>query len=152
MLGEGSDTWKHRHGGRARGEPGGLLWRAGARGGTPCRWTSRWASSSGICEALHHAHEAEDRGGNPPQIVQRDVTAHNIMIIRDGVAKLMDFGIAQTNANWAEQRGVLRGTLAATWCSGRWLDRRADIFALGGVLYELTTGTRASSAVRTCRS
>ena len=86
-----------------------------------------------------------DRGGNPLQIVHRDVTPHNIMITRDGVAKLMDFGIAQTNANRAEQRGVLRGTLAymsPEQVRGRWLDRRADIFALGVVLYELTTGTR----------
>jgi len=98
-----------------------------------------------VCEALHHAHEAEDRGGNPLQIVHRDVTPHNIMITRDGVAKLMDFGIAQTNANRNEERGVLRGTLAymsPEQVRGRWLDRRADIFALGVVLYELTTGTR----------
>jgi len=61
------------------------------------------------------------------------------------VAKLMDFGIAQTNANRNEERGVLRGTLAymsPEQVRGRWLDRRADIFALGVVLYELTTGTR----------
>jgi serine/threonine protein kinase len=121
------------------------LWRAGARGGTPMPLDVTLGIVIQICEALHHAHEAEDRGGNPLQIVHRDVTPHNIMITRDGVAKLMDFGIAQTNANRAEQRGVLRGTLAymsPEQVRGRWLDRRADIFALGVVLYELTTGTR----------
>ena len=121
------------------------LWRAGARGGTPMPLDVTLGIVIQICEALHHAHEAEDRGGNPLQIVHRDVTPHNIMITRDGVAKLMDFGIAQTNANRAEQRGVLRGTLAymsPEQVRGRWLDRRADIFALGVVRYELTTGSR----------
>jgi serine/threonine protein kinase len=121
------------------------LWRAGARGGTPMPLDVTLGIVIQICEALHHAHEAEDRGGNALQIVHRDVTPHNIMITRDGVAKLMDFGIAQTNANRHEQRGVLRGTLAymsPEQVRGRWLDRRADIFALGVVLYELTTGTR----------
>jgi len=121
------------------------LWRAGARGGTPMPLDVTLGIIIQVCEALHHAHEAEDRGGNPLQIVHRDVTPHNIMITRDGVAKLMDFGVAQTNANRNEERGVLRGTLAymsPEQVRGRWLDRRADVFALGVVLYELTTGTR----------
>lgn len=121
------------------------LWRAGARVGMPMPLDVTLGIVIQICEALHHAHGAEDRAGNALDIVHRDVTPHNIMITRDGVAKLMDFGIAQTNANRHEQRGVLRGTLAymsPEQVRGRWLDRRADIFALGVVLYELTTGTR----------
>ena len=121
------------------------LWRASARGGHPMSLEVTLGVMIQVCEALHHAHEAEDRGGHALGIVHRDVTPHNIMITRDGVVKLMDFGVAQTNANPNEERGVVRGTIsymAPEQVRGRWLDRRADVFSLGVVLYELTTGTR----------
>jgi serine/threonine-protein kinase len=97
------------------------------------------------CEALHHAHERTDRARRPLRIVHRDVTPQNIMLTRDGVAKLMDFGIASTAARKDTEAGVVRGTfsyMAPEQIRARPLDKRADVFALGVILYELTTGSR----------
>lgn len=97
------------------------------------------------CEALHHAHERTDRARRPLRIVHRDVTPQNLMLTRDGVAKLMDFGIASTAARKDTEAGVVRGTfsyMAPEQIRARPLDKRADVFALGVILYELTTGSR----------
>ncbi|MCB9620895.1 MAG: protein kinase [Sandaracinus sp.] len=98
-----------------------------------------------VCEALHHAHEASDKAGRPLRIVHRDVTPQNIMLTRDGVAKLMDFGVAKTDARADTEAGTVKGTfsyMAPEQVRGRGVDRRADVFALGVILYELTTGAR----------
>lgn len=98
-----------------------------------------------ICEALHHAHERRDKAGRPLRIVHRDVTPQNVMITRDGVAKMLDFGIARTAARKETDAGVVRGTfayMAPEQVRARPLDKRADVFALGVILYEVTTGTR----------
>lgn len=97
-----------------------------------------------VAEALHHAHERKDRAGHPLAIVHRDVTPHNIIVTHDGVAKLIDFGVAQSAANREEPGGV-KGTyayMAPEQVRGRVVDRRADVFSLGVILYELTTMTR----------
>lgn len=100
---------------------------------------------SQICAALHHAHERLDREGRALRIVHRDVTPHNVMITGDGVIKVLDFGVAQTAARVDTDAGVVRGTyayMAPEQVRGRTLDKRADVFALGVILYELTTGKR----------
>ncbi|NLE48341.1 MAG: serine/threonine protein kinase [Sandaracinaceae bacterium] len=100
-----------------------------------------------IAHGLHHAHERKDRAGRSIGFVHRDLTPQNIMITRDGAAKLIDFGVAQTNA-YAEERGLVRGTyayMAPEQVRGHALDRRSDVFALGIILYELTTGVRLFS-------
>jgi serine/threonine-protein kinase len=98
-----------------------------------------------VCEALHHAHERTDRARRPLRIVHRDVTPQNIMLTRDGVVKLMDFGVAQTSARRDTEAGAVRGTLsymAPEQIRAKPLDKRADVFSVGVILYELTTGTR----------
>lgn len=98
-----------------------------------------------LARALQHVHECRDRGGHRLQIVHRDVTPHNILLTRDGIVKLVDFGVAQTVARPDSEPGNLRGTLsymAPEQVQGHALDQRADVFALGVILYELTTGTR----------
>jgi serine/threonine-protein kinase len=67
------------------------------------------------------------------------------MLTRDGVAKLMDFGVAATTARRDTDAGAVRGTfsyMAPEQIRARPLDKRADVFALGVILYELTTQTR----------
>ncbi len=98
-----------------------------------------------VCAALHHAHEGRDREGRPLRIVHCDVTPHNIMVTLDGVVKVFDFGVAQTAARLETDAGIVRGTyayMAPEQVRGKPLDKRADVFALAVVLYELTTGRR----------
>lgn len=121
------------------------LWRLGAKAGHVMPTNVALAIVIQACEALHHAHERQDRAGRALRIVHRDVTPHNIMLTRDGVVKLMDFGIAATSARKDTESGAVRGTfsyMAPEQVRGKPLDKRADVFALGVVLYELTTGTR----------
>ena len=98
-----------------------------------------------LCMALHHAHERRDREGRPLKVVHRDVTPHNIVISPDAVVKVLDFGVAQTAARADTDAGAVRGTYAymgPEQVRGKPLDKRADVFALGVILYELTTGRR----------
>jgi hypothetical protein len=101
---------------------------------------------------LHYAHEKRGPGGEPLNIVHRDVSPSNVLVSYDGAVKVTDFGIAK----WAYQRtqtqeGALKGKFAymsPEQCRGKALDARSDVFALGTILYELTTG-RAPFAAET---
>lgn len=98
-----------------------------------------------VAEAVHHAHERRDRAGDSLGIVHRDVTPMNVMITHDGVAKLLDFGVARTHANREDRDGGVKGTygyMAPEQVRGRDVDRRADVFSLGVILWELTTMAR----------
>lgn len=100
---------------------------------------------SQLCMALHHAHERRDREGRALRIVHRDVTPHNIIISPDAVVKVLDFGVAQSSARVDTDAGAVRGTYAymgPEQVRGKPLDKRADVFAVGVILYELTTGRR----------
>lgn len=103
-----------------------------------------------VAAALDYAHNLRDSEGRPLDIVHRDVSLSNVMIGYDGAVKLIDFGIAKA-ANRATRTGVgmLKGKLAylaPEQVVHAAVDHRADIFALGIVLYELTTMTRAFRA------
>jgi len=100
-----------------------------------------------VAAGLHHAHERKGGTGTQLQIVHRDVTPSNIMMGLDGSVKLLDFGIAQAEGRAAEtQSGTIKGKFAymsPEQCRGKAVDRRTDVFALGIVMYELTTQRRA---------
>jgi len=97
-------------------------------------------------EGLHAAHELLGRNGEKLNLVHRDVTPHNLFVTYDGATKVVDFGIAKFSSRMASTRaGTLKGKLAymsPEQVAGEALDRRTDIFALGVVLWELTTGQR----------
>jgi serine/threonine-protein kinase len=106
-------------------------------------------SLSIVCAAaagLDHAHRRSGPDGRPLELVHRDVSLSNIMVGYDGAVKLIDFGIATTTiASVHTPPGVVRGKasyMSPEQCLGERVDRRSDVFALGVVLYELTTGAR----------
>ncbi len=98
----------------------------------------------GAAAGLHYAHDKTDAQGQPLNIVHRDVSPANVLVSDDGAVKIVDFGIAKAAMRRAATRtGMIKGK--AGWISpeqgrGEALDRRSDIFSLGLLLYELTTG------------
>jgi serine/threonine protein kinase len=97
------------------------------------------------CAGLHEAHELKDAAGQPLGIVHRDISPHNILISTRGIVKLIDFGIAKTDSADATdaESGVLKGKIqymAPEQALGRTVDRRADVWAVGAILYHLLTG------------
>ncbi|MEO6420655.1 MAG: protein kinase, partial [Polyangiaceae bacterium] len=97
-------------------------------------------------EGLHAAHELLGKNGEQMGLVHRDVTPHNLFVTYDGTTKVVDFGIAKFASRMSQTRaGTLKGKLAymsPEQVHGEAIDRRTDIFALGVVLWELTTGQR----------
>jgi serine/threonine protein kinase len=99
---------------------------------------------AGICEGLDYAHNALNADGEPLRLVHRDVSPGNIVVSREGVPKLLDFGVAKAAGRLSEtQAGTIKGKIAymaPEQVSQGTLDHRADIFSLGVCLYELTVG------------
>ena len=96
-------------------------------------------------EGLHSAHELKDDDGRTVGLVHRDVSPQNILVGFDGFTKMLDFGLAKATAlgDGATRAGQLKGKIsymAPEQVRGDSLDRRADIFALGVVLYAVSTG------------
>ena len=86
------------------------------------------------------------KDGEKLNLIHRDVTPHNLFVTYEGVTKVVDFGIAKFQDRMAStQAGILKGKLAymsPEQVAGETIDRRTDIFALGVVLWEMTTGQR----------
>ncbi len=95
---------------------------------------------------LHEAHEATDIRRQPLGIVHRDVSPQNVLVGDDGVARVIDFGIAKARSRIARTRaGIIKGKcayMAPEQVDGQTVDRRCDVFAAGIVLWESLTGAR----------
>jgi serine/threonine protein kinase len=97
------------------------------------------------CGGLHAAHELRGSDGELLGVVHRDVSPQNILMNTKGVAKLIDFGIAKARDRVAEDTnaGLLKGKIqymAPEQALGKTVDRRADVWALGAILYHLIAG------------
>jgi len=103
---------------------------------------------AGTCAGLHYAHEVRAPGGDLLNLVHRDVSPSNIVVTYDGAVKLVDFGVARADHDDRRHKtrsGSLKGKIAymsPEQCLGEDLDRRSDVFALGIVLFELSTMSR----------
>ena len=99
------------------------------------------------CAGVHAAHELTDDDGRALGVVHRDLSPHNVLITADGTAKVCDFGVAKAlgQLHEATSAGQLKGKIAymaPEQVTGGSVDRRSDVFSLGCVLYEATTGQR----------
>jgi|GEM_PF-2352543 len=102
------------------------------------------------CTGLHYAHELEDDQGRPLELVHRDVSPANLFIGRHGRLKILDFGVAKSNAASTQTvTGVLKGKYAymspEQVNQPKTVDRRSDVFSLGVVLWESIIGRRLFS-------
>jgi eukaryotic-like serine/threonine-protein kinase len=98
-----------------------------------------------VCAGLHAVHELKGQDGHPLEVVHRDVSPQNILINIRGAVKLIDFGVAKARQRRTEETtaGTLKGKLeymAPEQARGEAMDRRADVYAVGAVLYELLSG------------
>jgi len=93
---------------------------------------------------LHYTHERTDADGKPLNIVHRDVSPHNVFLTYGGAVKVVDFGVAKAATQLSRTRtGVLKGKVAymsPEQAAGQPLDRRSDVFCIGILLWEMTTG------------
>jgi serine/threonine protein kinase len=123
-----------------------IVQRAARRGGRvplPIQLHVLMATLSG----LHYAHELRDFDGTPLHVVHRDASPHNVFVTYDGQVKVVDFGIAKMEDASSERTrtGVLKGKvsyMAPEQTRGESADRRADVFAVGVMLWEALTGRR----------
>ena len=98
-----------------------------------------------LLDALDHAHKRRDESGRPLGIIHRDVTPSNLILDQTGALKLVDFGLAKaTLASEPSTAGVIKGKLAyiAPEYTRGTIDHRADLWAVGVVMYELLTARR----------
>ncbi len=128
------------------GEPlAGLLRRLASRGRKLDPALSAHIMSE-VAAGLEAAHELRDDSGAPLGLVHRDVSPQNIFVGYDGSVKVLDFGIATAaDRSTRTETGQLKGKfeyMSPEQCAARPLDRRSDVFALGVVLYEVSTGRR----------
>ena len=99
--------------------------------------------TSQVCTGLYFAHQFTDTAGKPLSLVHRDINPANIIVTYGGEVKIIDFGVAKSNANVRTITGTIKGKVAympPEQVLGREVDQRADIFSTGVVLWELLTG------------
>jgi serine/threonine protein kinase len=103
-----------------------------------------------LCDALDYASAAPDAEGQTMEIVHRDLSPSNLIIDTEGHLKIIDFGVAKSvNGHFATSSGLVKGKLgymALEVLAGKPVDKRADIFSVGVVAWEMLTGRRLFTA------
>ncbi|WP_394840410.1 serine/threonine protein kinase [Pendulispora rubella] len=111
-----------------------------------CRLNVVLRAVADACVGLHFAHELEDFDGTPLNVVHRDVSPQNIFLTYEGTTKLLDFGIAKASDSKSHTEvGIIKGKLAymsPEQAMAGQIDRRADIFSMGTILWRLVSGKR----------
>lgn len=119
---------------------------AAQRATSPVPYEAACAIVMAAAAGLDHAHRRCGPDGRPLHLVHRDVSLSNIMVAHDGAVKVIDFGIARSQVSSHHTNpGIVRGKasyMSPEQCVGDDVDLRTDVFALGVVFYELTTGRR----------
>ena len=98
-----------------------------------------------VCEGLEYAHTRTDNEKRPLKIVHRDISPSNILVTYEGVAKIVDFGIARAENQMREERGLVAGKchyMSPESLRGDKVDQRADLWSIGVVLWEMSLGRR----------
>ncbi|MEQ9499796.1 MAG: protein kinase [Deltaproteobacteria bacterium] len=98
-----------------------------------------------VLKGLDYAHKLSGPDGQPLGIIHRDVSPSNVLLSFEGEVKIGDFGIAKASTREKTATGILKGKfgyMAPEQVTGAPIDHKADIFAVGIVLYELLTGHR----------
>ena len=102
------------------------------------------AIARAVAAGLHYTHERTGPDGELLGIVHRDVSPHNVLLTYDGQVKVVDFGIAKASTQSSRTRtGALKGKvayMAPEHAMAQPLDRRSDVFCIGILLWEMTTG------------
>jgi serine/threonine-protein kinase len=104
------------------------------------------AAVSEALSGLHYSHELTDYKGRPLELVHRDVTPHNVFVTYEGQVKILDFGIAKLRNSTVEtETGIVKGKLRyipPEQIIGEDVDRRADIYSVGVMLWEAAVGEK----------
>jgi eukaryotic-like serine/threonine-protein kinase len=99
-----------------------------------------------ICKGLSYAHELTDRSGVSLNLVHRDVSPPNVLVTKHGEVKIADFGLAKASSQLEpSEPGIIKGKfayLSPEAAHGEDVDCRADVFAVGIILWELLAGRR----------
>ncbi len=111
---------------------------------TPIPLAIHLAAISGAVEGLGYAHAAVGYDGSPLQVVHRDVSPHNVFVTSGGLAKVLDFGVAQTiDSPYAMPTSAGRASyMSPEQAAGEPVDARSDLFAIGVMLWEAATRKR----------
>jgi eukaryotic-like serine/threonine-protein kinase len=100
----------------------------------------------GVLRGLHAAHEAKNENGQPLGIVHRDVSPQNVLVGIDGIARVLDFGVAKASGRWQSTReGQLKGKIAymaPEQIATDHVSRRTDLYAVAVLLWEALTNKR----------